>query len=74
MGKVSESEIGPCAGVTITEKVAKELGLPVMGEVCNDMMPLRIKGYDGKWRCQKCTKIHNELIFADTKKQGQAPL
>jgi len=57
-------EIELCAGITVGKKTARKLNLPVMGKVCNDKMPMRIKGDDGKWRCLRCNKIYVELMYA----------
>jgi hypothetical protein len=73
MPLVQGEEIACCEGVVISEAVARELNLPAVGKVCNVNEPLRIKGFDGKWRCRFCHKIHAELVYADTKLKTKAP-
>lgn len=71
MPQVTEREIDPCAGVIIDENTARELKLPISDGRCENRMPVRIKGYDDKWRCPGCNAIHAELVFADTRFKGE---
>lgn len=53
MPLVKVNDVGPCHGVR--------------GLICNDKSLLRIKGFDDKWRCRPCHKVHIELVYSETK-------
>ena len=57
MPLVKVEDIGPCHGVR--------------GLICNDKSQLRIKGFDDRWRCKPCNRVHTELVYSETKKQHQ---
>lgn len=69
MPMVTQNEIEPCAGVVVDMATAKALDLPRMDGVCRSRIPLRIAGYDKRWRCPDCNRIHLELVYADTRQQ-----
>ena len=71
MPLVKEQEIGPCEGVRISQADAMRLGVPHKEGKCNNRMPLRIKGFDDRWRCEECNRVHAELVFLDTKFKGK---
>lgn len=71
MPLVSEKEIEACAGVVVDEATSKALKLPRADGVCNSRIPLRLQGYDDKWRCPDCHRIHIELVFADTRQKDK---
>jgi len=70
MPLVSEKEIEKCEGIVVDEVTSKELKLPRADGVCNSRIPLRLEGFDHKWRCPDCHRIHIELVFADTKQKN----
>lgn len=56
MPQVQEHEIEPCEGVP-------------KAKPCLDRSPLRLQGFDDKWRCPQCHRIHTELVFSETKQK-----
>jgi hypothetical protein len=74
MGLVSDNELGPCSGVVVSAGAAKDLGIPAGKFPCaTDMDNVRIKGFDGRWRCKNCQRIHAEIVMAETKMPGESP-
>jgi transposase-like protein len=71
MPLVNENEIDRCAGVFVNESVAKLLKIPQSSGDCTSRIPLRVQGYDDRWRCPGCHKIHVELVYADTRQKEQ---
>lgn len=71
MPLVKQKEIGKCAGVVVNRKMSEALKLPRSDGVCRSKIPMRIMGYDDRWRCPGCHKIHIELVYADTRQKDQ---
>lgn len=74
MGLVNDNELGPCHGVIVSVGASKDLGIPAGKIPCATFLDnVRIKGFDDKWRCTNCQRIHSEIVFAETKPRGQSP-
>ena len=74
MGLVNDNELGPCAGVVVSAGAARDLNIPAGKFPCATAMDnVRIKGFDDKWRCKNCQRIHAELVFAETHLKGRSP-
>lgn len=69
MPLVNENEIEQCAGVVVDRVTSEALKLPRSDGVCKSRLPLRLQGYDDKWRCPDCHRTHCELVFADTRQK-----
>lgn len=60
MGKIDERDVEPCPGASPKHP-------------CGARMDPAIQGFDGKFRCYRCQRIHTELVYTEAGNSAPDP-